>query len=105
MRVTLLGYRGDGTGESWRPDCLEGLQQLGCDVAPMTLVDCTPDDVAATKPDLLLWLRDAEHRHPGMRACLDRLHDHGTVTAALHMDLFWGVRHREPLIGKSAWWK
>lgn len=104
MKVTLLGYRSDGSIESWRPDCLEGLQQLGCDVTPMTLHDATPDDVAATTPDLLLWLRDSHHDTVGMWDCLRRLRDAGTVTAALHMDLFWGVAHREPHIGKSPWW-
>jgi hypothetical protein len=35
---------------------------------------------------------------------LRRIEDAGTVTVALHLDLYWGIVHRQSAIGQHPWW-
>ena len=56
--------------------------------------------------DLFLWSRSYGHVPRGdVEEMLHRIEDGGTVTASQHMDLYWGVKHREPLIGIDPFWK
>ena len=103
MRIVAIGVESQ-LPESWRPDCIEGLRQLGHRVESVR--DAQHDDLAvlARGADVLLWLKGGQLPDAEMRDCLRRTEAAGTVTIGLHLDLYHGVPHRENTIGGSAWW-
>ncbi|CKH13208.1 hypothetical protein PXH78_09325 [Mycolicibacterium smegmatis] len=109
MKIVVLGNRIESgrVFESWRPDCVEALKQLGHQVTalPFGSVAVPLLRNVAKDADMLLWLKD-EPPSPAEEVidALRSLEGRGVVTVALHMDLFHGVERRKDLIGKLPWW-
>jgi len=109
LNIVVLGWKHENhIVESWRPDTVEGLRQLGHRVtATLPNDETTVADIrhAARDADMLLWLKDTP-KSPDreVRDCLRELESRGVVTVGLHMDLFHGLSPRQDEIGKTAWW-
>ena len=106
-RAIVLGLPQPITKNRWKDDLVDDAVSLGWDVThlPAGEVSCEQVVDACKGSDLLIWART--HRHnpagdiPGM---LRRIEDAGTVTVAVHLDLYWGIPRREVTIGKTPWW-
>jgi hypothetical protein len=107
MKVLLLGAR-RGLGENrWKDDIAEAGELLGWEVDHLNARDVEAEDVTrqAKGCDLLLWARTHGHDpHGDVAGMLRRIEDMGVATVALHLDLYWGIGHREAQIGRHPWW-
>lgn len=115
MRVLLLGARRGLRENNWKDAIADAGQRLGWDVEHIDagprpgVPDSAPacEDVlrAAKGADLLLWARTHGHQPVGdVAGMLRRIEDTGTVTAGLHLDLYWSIGRRQAQIGVDPWW-
>lgn len=107
MRLYLLGAPRAIHLNRWKDDIAESAEGLGWHVTHVDARDIPAEDVerGAAGADLFMWARTHGHQPSGdVAGMLRRIEDSGTPTVALHMDLYWGVPHREPHIGRDPWW-
>lgn len=115
MRVLLLGARRGINENNWKDGIADAGERLGWDIThinagpvprqPGTAPTCEDIIAQAKGMDLLLWARTHGHNPVGdVEAMLRRIEESGTVTAGLHMDLYWGIERREVEIGVDPWW-
>lgn len=109
VKLLLLGAPGLGgeAFERWHDDVVDGARELRWKVDFLRVRDQPEDDIvrAAKGADLLLWLRTHSHNlHGDGVRMLRRVEAAGTVTAGLHMDLYWGIAARERRVGREPWW-
>lgn len=104
----MLGLPGTGLHENrWKCDLAEAAESLGWQVEHLPARGIATDDVvrASKDADCLLWARTHHHQPDGpVGDMLRRVEDGGTATVGLHLDLYWGLPHREPQIGNHPWW-
>ncbi|MCI3240287.1 glycosyltransferase family protein [Streptomyces spinosisporus] len=107
MRVVVLGAPRPLHLNRWK-DCLtEGGTELGWDMLHLPARDIPAEEVVAAcrGADLLIWARTHGHNPTGdIPRMLCAIEDNGTATVGLHLDLYWGIRGREPQIGMDPWW-
>lgn len=107
MRVIVLGAPRPLHLNRWK-DCLtEGGQDLGWDMVHLPARDIPAEHVvtACRGADMLIWARTHGHNPTGdIPRMLCAIEDAGTTTVGLHLDLYWGIRSREPQIGMDPWW-
>lgn len=105
MRLVLLGN--PRLDRSWKNCLAHGARQLGWDVTVLQDDAVTIGQVIAAceGADLLLWAR-THHASPigNIESMWRAVEQGGTKTAAVHLDLYWGVAHREQQIGRDPWW-
>jgi len=107
MRVLLLGAPRPLHLNRWKDDIAEAGEVLGWDITHVPARDIPAEDVVslAKGADLLIWARTHGHNPTGdIPAMLRRVEGAGTRTAALHLDLYWGIDRREAEIGVDPWW-
>lgn len=110
MRLVLLGSPGTPGDpiERWHDDAYLGALELGWDVTFLRAKTSEPADIvrASTDADMLLWMRTHDYNIKGGDgfAMLRSVENLGVATAAIHFDLYWGVRYRLPKIGVDPWW-
>lgn len=103
----LLGARRSLSENRWKDDIAEAAQHLGWQVTHWDALHApTGEVVAACKDaDLFVWARTHGHDPAGDPAVMLRhIEDLGVPTVGIHMDLYWGLRNREPQIGAHPWW-
>lgn len=106
MRLLLLGAP-DWGRDSWHDDLADDAARLGWRVDYLAVNHAPVDDLvrAAKGADILLWARTHLYNPDGDAAgMLRRVEDAGTVTVGLHLDMYWGMRSRQPQIGVQPWW-
>lgn len=109
MRLFLLGAPRRESLNRWKDYIAEDAEDLGWDVVHVPALGPTVDDVVSEvrkfKPDIFMWSRTHKHNPKGdLSSMLRRIEDLGVVTVSQHMDLYWGLQHRAPHIGKDAFW-
>lgn len=98
--VYILGSNNDFRGNRWRFDVRDSAERLGWNVAYREAQGADPEEVVreASQADLFLWLRanmcDPAGDPYGM---LRRIEEHAP-TVGMHMDLYWTIANREPLV-------
>jgi len=105
--VTRLLLLGNPSSTSWKWDVEQAGVALGWQVTHLPAQGIPAADVVrqAKSADLLIWARTHKHDPTGdVAAMLRRIEDAGTRTVGLHLDLYWGLPHREPRIGVDPWW-
>lgn len=107
VRCIVLGAPRPLHLNRWK-DCLtEGGQDLGWDMLHLPARDIPAAEVvnACRGADMLIWARTHGHQPAGdIPGMLCAIEDAGTATVALHLDLYWGIPHREAQIGVDPWW-
>lgn len=107
MRTVLLGAPRPLHLNRWKDDLAEAGGSLGWDVTHVPARDVPTDEVVklCRGADLLIWARTHGHNPSGdVRRMLCEVEDAGTATAAVHLDLYWGLGRREAEIGVGPWW-
>lgn len=107
MRILLLGAPRPVHLNRWKDDIAEAGEHLGWDVTHLPARDIPADDVPSLAKgcDILLWARTHGHDPNGdISTMLRRVEDAGTITVALHLDLYFGIPRRETEIGTHPWW-
>jgi len=107
VKVLLLGARRGIRENNWKDAIADAGVRLGWGVDHIDAHGPTTDDVIglAKGADMLLWARTHGHNPRGdVAGMLRYIEDTGTVTVALHLDLYWSVRRREAQIGVDPWW-
>jgi hypothetical protein len=107
VRVLLLGARRGIRENNWKDALADAGMRLGWDITHIDARGPTVEDVVtqAKGADMLLWARTHGHQPAGdVAAMLRRIEDACTVTAGLHLDLYWGIHRREVQIGVDPWW-
>jgi len=105
--VTRLLLLGNPEPSSWKWDVAAAAARLGWQVTHLPARNIPTAEVVghARGADLMIWARTHRHNPDGdVAAMLRRVEESGTVTVGLHLDLYWGVPHREPAIGVDPWW-
>lgn len=108
LRLYILGINNDFQGNRWREDVRDAAERLGWTVIHRGAQGAPAEEVVseASGCDLFLWLRANRHEPLGnARAMLRRIEER-TPTIGLHMDLYWGIQDREPLVNpfENPWW-
>jgi len=101
IKIYILGSNNDFRGNRWRFDIKDSAERLGWDVVYREAQSADPEDVAreAGRCDIFLWLRMNRCDPAGDPwTMLRKIEDAGTTTVGLHMDLYWGIDSREPLV-------
>lgn len=107
MKLLLLGARRGLRENNWKDAVADAGTRLGWDVTHIDARGPTAEDVQllAKGADMLLWARTHGHEPAGdVAEMLRQIEDQGTVTVALHMDLYWSIGRRERNIGVDPWW-
>lgn len=105
--MVLLGAPVRTELDSWKNDIVDGGEALGWEVTHLPARGIHVDDVvrACKGVDLLIWARTHGHDPRGdAAAMLRRVEDAGTVTAGIHLDLYFGIRIRTERVGVQPWW-
>lgn len=107
MRLVLLGAPRGLAENRWKNCLEEGAQALGWSVAHLHARTAPVDDVVrlCRGADLFAWARTHNHEPAGCaRSMLRRIEDLGVPTVGIHMDLYWGIPHRQKWVGRHPWW-
>lgn len=107
LRLVLLGAPRGLRENRWKDDLREGAEALGWQVVHLHARTAPVDDVVrlCRSADLFVWARTHNHEPAGdARAMLRRVEDLGVPTAGIHMDLYWGIGHRQKWVGRHPWW-
>ncbi|MDG4792011.1 glycosyltransferase [Micromonospora sp. WMMD1102] len=105
MRLVLLGN--PRLQRSWKNCLAHAARLLGWDVTMLQDDAVTVGRVIAecSGADMLLWARSHGHSPSGdVESMWRAVEAGGTKTAAVHLDLYWGVPHRQAQIGRDPWW-
>lgn len=105
IRLVLLGN--PRLKRSWKNCLAHAARQLGWQTTVLQDNAVSIADVvrACDGADLLIWARSHGHQPSGDIARMWRkVAAGGTATASVHLDLYWGLPHREPEIGRHPWW-
>lgn len=109
MRAFLLGHPDRIQGNGWKGDLYDGAIELGWDVRNFAANEMSTEDVVrqAKECDIFIWAR--RHRQdPAGDAwrMLREIEDAGVPTVGIHMDLYWGIPVREPMVNtrENPWW-
>jgi hypothetical protein len=109
MRVVVLGIPLPPGDNRWKDDMCEGGRELGWQVSHVPAKGTNTREVVelCEGADIFIWARTHGHE-PSPPSGVDRMlrdiEAGGTRTVALHMDLYWGIRNREKLVGRAPWW-
>jgi hypothetical protein len=106
VRLVLLGN--PRLRRSWKNCIAHAARALGWQVTVLQDDAVTIGRVitACEGADLLLWARSHHHSPIGdVESMWRAVEAGGTATAAVHLDLYWGVPHRQQQIGRDPWWK
>lgn len=107
MRVVLLGAPVRIELDSWKNDIADAGTALGWDVTHLHARGIPTEDVvrACRGADLMIWARTHGYDPKGdATAMLRRIEDAGTVTAGIHLDLYWTLPGRIARVGNQPWW-
>lgn len=107
MRLVVLGAPRPLNRNRWKDDLCEAAQGLGWSVLHLEAAGVPTEDVvrACRSADCLLWARTHGANPDGdANVMLRRIEAAGAATVGLHLDLYWGIARREPLIGVDPWW-
>lgn len=109
LKLYILGFPREFRGNHWKREVEESAVGLGWNVVHEAAQAADPEEVLrqAKDADLFLWLRT--HRndpHGDAYAMLRRIEDCGVPTVGMHMDLYWNLPQREPLVNiqQNPWW-
>lgn len=105
IRLVLVGN--PRLDRSWKNCLAHAAQQLGWRVTVLQDDTVTVGQVAdaCDGADLLVWARSHKHQPAGDVGWMwQAVEQGGTATASVHLDLYWGIPHREPEIGRHPWW-
>lgn len=107
MRLVLLGAPRGLAENRWKNCLQEGAEALGWQVVHLHARTAPVDDVVrlCRSADLFIWARTHNNEPAGCaRTMLRRIEDAGVPTVGIHMDLYWGIPHRQKHIGRHPWW-
>lgn len=108
MKMVMLGVPGVSINDNrWKDDLAESAEMLGWDVVHLSAKAPTEDILRECKngADMFLWSRSHNWNPQGdVDGMLRRIEDLGIPTVSQHMDLYWGIKHREPQIGVDPFW-
>ncbi|QKY78572.1 glycosyltransferase [Streptomyces phage Dryad] len=109
LKLYILGFPHEFRGNHWKRDIEESAVSLGWDVVHEAAQAADPEEVLrqAKDADLFLWLRTHNNDpHGDAYTMLRRIEDTGTPTVGMHMDLYWNIPQREPLVNvqQNPWW-
>jgi hypothetical protein len=106
VRLVLLGN--PRLNRSWKNCLAHAARELGWDVTVLQDDAVTIGRVIGecSGADLLLWARSHHHAPMGNVESMWRAVEiGGTKTAAVHLDLYWGIPRRQEQIGRDPWWR
>lgn len=101
IKIYMLSSNADFRGNRWRFDVKDAAERLGWTVVYRETKGADPDEVVreASQCDIFMWLRVNRVDPAGNPYdMLRRIEATGTKTVGLHMDLYWGIENRIPLI-------
>lgn len=109
LKLYILGFPREFRGNHWKREIEESARGLGWDVQHEAAMAADPEEVLrhAKDADLFLWLRTHNNDpHGDAYAMLRRIEDAGVPTIGMHMDLYWNIPAREPLVNvqQNPWW-
>lgn len=109
LKLYILGYPQEFRGNHWKRDVENAARKLGWNVTHRAAQAARTEEVLreCKDADLFLWLRT--HRndpHDDAYVMLRRIEDAGVPTVGMHMDLYWNLPQREPLVNvkQNPWW-
>ena len=109
VKMLILGAPRGIHENRWKNDIAEDGARLGWKVwhwpAKNVPVEYVIEKVRKERIDILMWARTHKHNpwgdyHMMLRECESL----GAHTVGLHMDLYWGIPHREKQVGVDAFW-
>jgi len=106
VRLVLIGN--PGLDRSWKNDLAWAARDLGWHTTVLQDVQVSTGDVvsACDGAGLLIWARSHGRQPRGDIGRMWRqVEAGGTATAAVHLDLYWGIGRREHEIGRHPWWQ
>jgi len=109
LKLYILGFPREFRGNHWKREIEESAVDLGWNVVHEAAQAANPEEVLrqAKDADLFLWLRTHNNDpHGDAYAMLRRIEDAGVPTVGMHMDLYWDLPQREPLVNvqQNPWW-
>lgn len=109
LKLYILGFPREFRGNHWKREIEESAIRLGWDVTHDAAQAADPEEVLrrCKDADLFLWLRThMNDPHGDAYAMLRRIEDAGVPTVGMHMDLYWNLPQREPLVNvqQNPWW-
>ncbi len=109
VKMLILGAPRKIHLNRWKDDIAWDGASLGWKVwhwpARNVPVEMVVEKVREERIDILLWARTHKHNPYGdYNIMLRECEASGAVTVGLHMDLYWGISHREYQIGRDAFW-
>jgi len=109
LKLYILGFPQEFRGNHWKRDVEHAAIALGWDVVHEAARAADPEEVLrrAKDADLFLWLRThMNDPHGDAYRMLRRIEDVGVPTVGMHMDLYWNLPQREPLVNvqQNPWW-
>lgn len=107
MRVVVLGAPRGLTENRWKDDIAEAAEALGWTADHIEANGAPTGDVVdlCRGADLFIWGRTHGHEPQGdANRMLRDIEALGIPTVGIHMDLYWSIPVREPLVGADTWW-